>query len=155
MPVRLRGGGDNPSATDNAINGMRSRALDSGVQNEQVLDALKLMSLYCENVVKNPSELKFRRIKASNKAFATKVAVIDGATDVLAACGFAAVQEAAQEGSDPETFYKLPAYADLEALKAAVGDIKRAMAFSERLMLEISCTLFSDFTPSCGVSSCR
>jgi len=136
LPIRLRGGSDEQSATDNAINAMRSRALDSGIQNEQVLEALKLMCMYCENVLKNPAELKFRRVKASNKAFATKVAVVEGAVDVLAACGFAAVKEPAQEGSDPETFYKLPADANLEALKTATADIKSALAFSERVTSE-------------------
>ena len=43
LPIRLRGGSETQSAVDDAINSMRSQALDAGKQNEHVLDALKLM----------------------------------------------------------------------------------------------------------------
>jgi hypothetical protein len=128
--LNLRGGDDVQSAVEDAINSMRSRALDAGRQNEQILDALRLMVLYAENIVKNPTENKFRRIKASNKAFAAKLAPIDGAIDVLAACGFAAQEDGG------ETLYTLPADAAVATLESAVQDIKKALAFSERVTSE-------------------
>jgi len=134
--MRLRGGSAAQGAVEDAINSMRSQALDAGIQNEAVLEALKLMLLYAENVVKNPAEVKFRRIKAANKAFAAKVAPVGGAVEVLTACGFAAVQEAAAEGAEPELFYKLPADAPVADVEAAVANIKNALAFSERVTSE-------------------
>ena len=135
-PIRLRGGSGTPNVVEDAINTFRSRALDSGRQNEDVLEALKLMAVYCENVVKNPSETKFRRIKASNKAFAAKVAAVDGAVEVLAACGFQPVQEAPKEGEAPELFYKVQSDEAVAALEAALKDVKGALAFAERVTSE-------------------
>jgi hypothetical protein len=134
--MRLRGGSEVQSAVGDAINSMRSRALDAGMKNEAVLEALKLMLLYTENVVKNPAEVKFRRIKAGNKAFAAQVAPVGGAVEVLAACGFTAVQEAATDGAEPELFYKLPADAAVASVEAAVQEIKNALAFSKRVTSE-------------------
>lgn len=136
VAMQLRGGGDTQSAVEDAINTMRSQALDAGRQNEHLLEALKLILLYTENIIKNPSEPKFRRIKASNKGFLAKVVPIRGSVDVLAACGFVAVEEAPAGATATETFYKLPADADLAVLGAAVTDIKAALAFSERVTSE-------------------
>ena len=51
--------------------------------------ALKTMVTLCKNVMMNPREDKYRRIKTGNKAIQTRVLSVAGAADCLAAMGFA------------------------------------------------------------------
>ena len=134
--MRLRGGAEGQSAVQDAIDALRSRAVDAGRQNEHILEALKLIVLYGENVLKNPAEVKFRRIKASNKAFAAKVLSVDGAVDVLVACGFSATEEPAAEGAAAELFYKLASDEAVAGLELAIKDVKAAVDFAQRVTSE-------------------
>ena len=55
-----------------------------------VQTCVKTLLVYVSNVVNNPGEEKFRRIKLANKAFLERVACVPGARDFLEACGFRA-----------------------------------------------------------------
>jgi hypothetical protein len=48
----------------------------------------KTISVYLTNVLKNPSEEKFRKINLLNEAFQKRVSKINGALPILKAVGF-------------------------------------------------------------------
>ncbi|EKX50141.1 hypothetical protein GUITHDRAFT_103955 [Guillardia theta CCMP2712] len=81
--VGLRGG-EGELAVEEAVNNLRSKSLDLGKTNEEVVQALKLMQTYIENIIKNPAETKFQKIRAGNKAFTSKIASLEGAAEVTA-----------------------------------------------------------------------
>ncbi|KAG1939691.1 UBX domain-containing protein 6 isoform X1 [Pimephales promelas] len=55
---------------------------------EKVKAAIDIISKYIENICKNPTEEKYRKIKLSNKVFQEKVSVIEGSREYLQALGF-------------------------------------------------------------------
>ncbi|XP_061895550.1 UBX domain-containing protein 6 isoform X2 [Entelurus aequoreus] len=68
---------------------------------EKVKAAVDIMSKYVENICKNPSEDKYRKLKVSNKVFQDKVVAVEGSREFLQALGFTShmlpVQEAEEE----------------------------------------------------------
>ncbi|KAH8371600.1 hypothetical protein KR093_008144 [Drosophila rubida] len=59
---------------------------------EKADDCIATLIKYLENIIKNPDEEKFCKIRMSNKIFSEKVRYVDGALDVLYAAGFSEVQ---------------------------------------------------------------
>lgn len=59
---------------------------------EKADDCIATLIKYLENIIKNPDEEKFCKIRMSNKIFSDKVRYVDGALDVLYAAGFSEVQ---------------------------------------------------------------
>ncbi|XP_060797458.1 UBX domain-containing protein 6 isoform X2 [Neoarius graeffei] len=55
---------------------------------EKVKAAIDIISKYIDNICKNPTEEKYRKIKVSNKVFQEKVSVIEGTREFLQALGF-------------------------------------------------------------------
>ena len=90
------------------------------------MKALSLILLYVENIVKNPSEPKFRRIKASNKAFNERITSVPGAVDVLVSCGFTTVSEG------DEKFYSV-SEDDAKLLSGATESLKMAIDFGKKV----------------------
>ncbi|XP_061744601.1 UBX domain-containing protein 6-like [Nerophis ophidion] len=68
---------------------------------EKVKAAVDIISKYVENICKNPSEDKYRKLKVSNKVFQDKVGAVEGSREFLQALGFTShmlpVEEAEQE----------------------------------------------------------
>ncbi|ENN78245.1 hypothetical protein YQE_05396, partial [Dendroctonus ponderosae] len=54
----------------------------------EVQDCVNILCRYIDNIIGNPSETKFHRIRCSNAAFADKVVPVLGATEFLHAAGF-------------------------------------------------------------------
>ncbi|KAH1007115.1 hypothetical protein HUJ04_004389 [Dendroctonus ponderosae] len=54
----------------------------------KVQDCVNILCRYIDNIIGNPSETKFHRIRCSNAAFADKVVPVLGATEFLHAAGF-------------------------------------------------------------------
>ncbi|XP_068145416.1 UBX domain-containing protein 6 [Drosophila tropicalis] len=59
---------------------------------EKAEDCVATLIRYFENLIKNPDEEKFCKIRMSNKIFSDKVRYVEGALDVLQAAGFREVQ---------------------------------------------------------------
>ncbi|XP_034566686.1 UBX domain-containing protein 6 isoform X1 [Notolabrus celidotus] len=55
---------------------------------EKVKTAVDIISKYVENICKNPTEEKYRKIKLSNKVFQEKVYCVEGSREFLQALGF-------------------------------------------------------------------
>lgn len=50
--------------------------------------ALKTLSKILENIIGNPNEEKYRKLKCSNATFMKRLGSLDGAKDILILCGF-------------------------------------------------------------------
>ncbi|XP_064543055.1 UBX domain-containing protein 6 [Drosophila montana] len=59
---------------------------------ERADDCTATLIKYLENIIQNPDEEKFCKIRMSNKIFSDKVRYVDGALDVLYAAGFSEVE---------------------------------------------------------------
>lgn len=55
---------------------------------EKVKVAVDIISKYVDNIYKNPTEEKYRKIKVSNKIFQEKVSSVEGSREFLQAVGF-------------------------------------------------------------------
>uniref|UniRef100_A0AAR2LEX2 UBX domain-containing protein 6 n=1 Tax=Pygocentrus nattereri TaxID=42514 RepID=A0AAR2LEX2_PYGNA len=69
---------------------------------EKVKAAVDIISKYVDNICKNPTEEKYRKIKVSNKVFQEKVSGIEGSREFLQALGFesAMLPVDGQEGTE-------------------------------------------------------
>lgn len=55
---------------------------------------------YIENIVSNPTEEKYRKIRMSNKAFQERILPIEGTKEFLEAAGFVVQELPFNEGTD-------------------------------------------------------
>ena len=91
---------------------------------DKVEVCVETLCKYIDNIVNNPTEQKFRKIRKSNKAFRERVAALEGSEEFLQGCGF---QEKQMEGPDGqmEDFWVFPEEnTDVETL-AAMRDTLR------------------------------
>ena len=49
---------------------------------------MKTLCTYLDNILNNPQEEKFRKIRKSNRAFSEKVGSVEGTAEFLEAVGF-------------------------------------------------------------------
>jgi hypothetical protein len=68
---------------------------------------IELLNKYADNILNNPTDVKYRKIKMSNKIFAEKVKPVPGAIEILKAAGFEEVTE--EIDGNQETFLIFPA----------------------------------------------
>ncbi|CAG7733419.1 unnamed protein product [Allacma fusca] len=71
---------------------------------DKVQACVETLCKYLDNIIQNPEEQKFQKIKCSNKVFQEKVAHMVGVPQFLQACGFQK-QLIKQEGGEEEEFY--------------------------------------------------
>ncbi|XP_067086355.1 UBX domain-containing protein 6 [Osmerus mordax] len=74
---------------------------------EKVKVAVDVISKYIENICKNPTEEKYRKIKLSNKVFQEKVRNVDGSLEYLLALGFESVMLPVEGQDESEEFLLL------------------------------------------------
>jgi len=55
---------------------------------EKIRICVETLSKYIDNIIQNPEDPKYRKIRCSNKVFQEKVANVVGALEFLEACGF-------------------------------------------------------------------
>ncbi|KAM8714192.1 hypothetical protein ACLKA7_014347 [Drosophila subpalustris] len=96
---------------------------------EKADDCIATIIKYLENIIKNPDEEKFCKIRMSNKIFSDKVRYVDGALDVLYAAGFSEVE------MDGEPFLLWTKDQTEEGLDLAM--IVEALKNSEPIQLEL------------------
>ncbi|XP_053725448.1 UBX domain-containing protein 6 isoform X1 [Synchiropus splendidus] len=75
---------------------------------EKVKAAVDIISKYVENICKNPTEEKYRKLKLSNKVFQEKVASVDGSREFLQALGFNSTLLPVEGQEEEEEFLVLP-----------------------------------------------
>uniref|UniRef100_A0A673A3U4 UBX domain-containing protein n=1 Tax=Sphaeramia orbicularis TaxID=375764 RepID=A0A673A3U4_9TELE len=75
---------------------------------DKVKAAVDIISKYVENVCKNPTEEKYRKIKVSNKVFQEKVRCVEGTREFLEALGFISAMLPVEGQEEDEEFLVLP-----------------------------------------------
>ncbi|XP_052394096.1 UBX domain-containing protein 6 [Carassius gibelio] len=91
---------------------------------EKVKAAVDIISKYVENICKNPTEEKYRKIKLSNKVFQEKVSGIEGSREYLQALGFESSSLQVDGEDRTEEFLVLPAQ-EAEALEQMKVHLER------------------------------
>ncbi|XP_053177980.1 UBX domain-containing protein 6 [Scomber japonicus] len=74
---------------------------------EKVKTAVDIISKYIENICKNPTEEKYRKIKLSNKVFQDKVRCVEGSREFLQALGFTSIMLPVEGQEEEEEFLVL------------------------------------------------
>ncbi|XP_073700321.1 UBX domain-containing protein 6-like [Garra rufa] len=94
---------------------------------EKVKAAIDIISKYIENICKNPTEEKYRKIKLSNKVFQEKVIVIEGSREYLQALGFESKSLPVDGEDKTEEFLVLPAQESesLEQMKVHLEQLQK------------------------------
>ncbi|KAM9480216.1 UBX domain-containing protein 6-like [Salvelinus alpinus] len=91
---------------------------------EKVKAAVDIISKYIENICKNPTEEKYRKIKLSNKVFQEKVKTVEGSREFLQAVGFQSIMLDVQGQEESEEFLVLMEH-DPEALEVMKESMDR------------------------------
>lgn len=94
---------------------------------DKVKAAVDIISKYVENICKNPSEEKYRKIKLSNKVFQEKVRCVEGSREFLEALGFISTMLPVETQEEEEEFLVLPEQTadDLELMKERRDRLQR------------------------------
>lgn len=89
---------------------------------EKVVVCIETLNKYIDNILKNPSEEKYRKIKQSNKVFKERVAALKGVKELLTiAIGFVDVKlPVADDEDEKEDFYLLSEGLAMENEKLSV-----------------------------------
>ena len=85
---------------------------------ERVELCVETLCKYIDNIIKNPTEGKFRKIRKSNKAFKERVASLEGSSEFLEGCGFHSKQMEGPDGSLEEFWVFPEEMTDIENLEA-------------------------------------
>ncbi|XP_067001266.2 UBX domain-containing protein 6 [Anabrus simplex] len=67
---------------------------------EKVSACVEILCKYLQNIILNPTEEKYQKIRMSNRAFQERVAPIEGSQDFLLAAGFQIRKQAFQDSED-------------------------------------------------------
>jgi PUB domain. len=66
----------------------------------QVGHCVDTLCKYLENIIQNPSEEKFQKIRMTNRIYQERVAHVEGAQDFLIAAGFKVEKLSYQDGEE-------------------------------------------------------
>ncbi|KAI4356381.1 hypothetical protein L6164_000408 [Bauhinia variegata] len=104
--------------TDHLSDCLRSLRRNHKSEDARVRRAFQTLSIYVGNVVKNPNEEKYRKIRLSNPLFQERVGSLHGGMEFLELCGFERIGE----------FLHLPdEKIDMAVLKSARSALNNAM----------------------------
>ncbi|XP_031724402.1 UBX domain-containing protein 6 [Anarrhichthys ocellatus] len=94
---------------------------------EKVKAAVDIISKYIENICKNPTEEKYRKIKLSNKVYQEKVRCVEGSREFLEALDFTSIMLPVEGQEEEEEFLVLLEYSPdaLELMKERRDRLQR------------------------------
>ena len=93
----------------------------------QVKICVDTLCKYLDNIMQNPTEEKFRKIRQSNKAYQERIAVLEGTSLFLQSAGFMS------QTLDEQEFWVFPQNSDLEGLQV----LKEALLGAEPIRAEL------------------
>lgn len=94
---------------------------------DRVETCIETLSKYIDNIVNNPTEPKYRKIRKSNKAFQERVASLEGTLEFLEGCGFqSAPMEFGEDGQMEDFWFYPEENSDIETLSAMRDTLKGA-----------------------------
>jgi len=94
---------------------------------------VETLGKYIDNIVNNPAEIKFRKIRKSNKAFNERVASLEGTSEFLEGCGFKLTQMEGPDGAMDDFWYFPEDNTDFDSLAAMRDTLKGAEPVSAEL----------------------
>jgi len=94
---------------------------------EKIQVCVNTLCKYMDNIIQNPSEEKFRKVRKSNKAYQERVAILEGSDIFLQAAGFITTTIEDQE------FWLFPPQADVNQLEL----LKEALIGAEPIRAEL------------------
>lgn len=93
---------------------------------EKIQACIETLCRYLENIISNPDEEKYHRIRMSNRVFQEKVVGMDGALEFLEAAGFSQQILPFQGGEEQFLVFNKEALEDLEPLRVLIDALKTA-----------------------------
>ncbi|XP_046661137.1 UBX domain-containing protein 6 [Homalodisca vitripennis] len=93
---------------------------------DKVEQCIETLSKYLENIIKNPDEEKYRKIRLSNRIFQEKVAGLEGVMEFLEAAGFRQETLPFQEREEPFLVFDVSVLQDLENLQVLMDALHSA-----------------------------
>lgn len=96
----------------------------------QVQKGVETLARYLANIIDEPTEEKYRRIRIKNKAFQERIADLDGAFDFLIAAGFSKQMLKTDSGEEEEYLVFQEDNLDFENLQM----LKEALLSSEPIL---------------------
>ncbi|XP_051978338.1 UBX domain-containing protein 6-like [Xyrauchen texanus] len=104
-------------------------------EREKVKAAMDIICKYIDNICKNPTEEKYRKLKVSNKVFQEKVSGIDGTREYLQALGFESTMLPVDGEERTEEYLVLPQQESeaLEVLKVHLACLQNGEPIRAKL----------------------
>lgn len=93
---------------------------------ERVATCVETLGKYIDNIVSNPTELKFRKIRKCNKAFQERVASLEGTAEFLEGCGFQTRQLEGQDGAMEEFWLFPEENSNIDLLSTMIDSLRGA-----------------------------
>lgn len=93
---------------------------------EKVQACVETLCKYLENIISNPDEEKYHRIRMSNRVFQEKVVGMDGALEFLEAAGFSQQTLCFQDGEEQFLVFNKEGLEDLEPLRVLIDALRTA-----------------------------
>lgn len=93
---------------------------------DRVAVCVDTLAKYIDNIVSHPTELKYRKIRKSNKAFQERVASLEGTEQFLEGCGFTSQQLEGPEGGLEEFWVFPEGNTDTEVLGMMIDTMRGA-----------------------------
>lgn len=72
--------------------------------NFQIQSCVNILCKYVDNIIQGPGELKYRKIRCSNKAYLERVAPIEGSQEFLEAAGFKRAKQVAEDSQEEDVW---------------------------------------------------
>ncbi|VDO73186.1 unnamed protein product [Heligmosomoides polygyrus] len=100
--------------------------------------AVETIGKYLQNIIENPDEPKYRRIRMSNKVFQERVLSAKGGREFLSATGFKEALEPLREGDTPESFLVISqtAASDVGRLVSALSMLREGQSVPIKISRE-------------------
>ena len=93
---------------------------------DRVEVGVETLCKYIDNIVNNPTEIKFRKIRKSNKAFSERVASLEGTQQFLEGCGFILTKLEGPDGTMEDFWFFPEDNTDIDALATMRDTLRTA-----------------------------
>jgi len=100
---------------------------------DRVATCVNTLGKYIDNIVSNPTEFKFRKIRKCNKAFQERVASLEGTQHFLEGCGFQTKQIEGPDGVLEEFWVFPEENTNVELLNTMIDSLRSAEPLTAEL----------------------
>lgn len=108
----------------------------------QVAQCVDTLCKYLQNIIQNPTEEKFRKIRMSNRIYQDRVAPLEGTQDFLIAAGFKVMKLPFQDGEEDFWAFSEDNLDNSETLQVSVLFLFFEMMIGRRTFFEMLVTIY-------------